>query len=108
MKHESGAAFRRALEDLLKSINLKDNVPLVRSRKMVAFDRFLAHLTALDPDSWLLKGGFALQLRIGNRVRTTKDIDLLVFAEAPQVVSFLRKVSKLALAAFGRSDPLFQ
>ncbi len=97
MKYASGSAFRRALEDRLRSINLKGDVPLVRLRKMVAFDRFLARLTAVQPGSWLLKGGFALQLRIGNRARTTKDIDLLVFAEAPQVVDLLRAASQMDL-----------
>jgi hypothetical protein len=44
----------------------------------VAFDRFLARLAAANPDIWVLKGGYALQLRIGERARTTKDIDLLM------------------------------
>jgi hypothetical protein len=49
-------------------------------RKMVAFDRFLARLVADAPDRWILKGGLALQLRLGERARTTKDVDLLLTA----------------------------
>jgi len=43
---------------------------------MVAFDRFLARLGKGEPEAWIAKGGFALQLRLGDRARTTKDIDL--------------------------------
>ncbi len=78
MKYKSGAAFRRALEDRLRAQGLSSGVPLVRLRKMVAFDRFLARLVADQPNDWVLKGGLALQLRLGPRARTTKDIDLLL------------------------------
>jgi hypothetical protein len=43
---------------------------------MVAFDRFLARLATKEPEAWIVKGGFALQLRLGERARTTKDIDV--------------------------------
>lgn len=43
---------------------------------MVAFDRFLARLAKKEPEAWIVKGGFALQLRLGARARTTKDIDV--------------------------------
>jgi hypothetical protein len=80
MKYTSGAAFRRALEDRLRQRSLQTGVPLVRLRKMVAFDRFLARLIQSSPDGWVLKGGLALQLRLEERARTTKDIDLLDLA----------------------------
>lgn len=47
MKYESGAAFRRALEDRLRTMNLETGIPLVRLRKMVAFDRFLARISVM-------------------------------------------------------------
>jgi hypothetical protein len=78
MTYTSGTAFRRALEDRLRTQSLQSGVPLVRLRKLVAFDRFLARLTHGRPDAWVVKGGFALQLRLGNRARTTKDIDVLL------------------------------
>ena len=78
MTYSSGAAFRRALEDRLRVQSLQTGVPLVRLRKLVVFDRFLARLTHDQPDSWVVKGGFALQLRLGDRARTTKDIDVLL------------------------------
>ena len=78
MRYESGAAFRRALEDRLRTHSLSSGVPLVRLRKVVAFDRFLARIVAEEPDRWILKGGLALQFRLGTRARTTKDLDLLL------------------------------
>ena len=78
MRYRSGASFRRALEDRLRAQGLQAGTPLVRLRKMVAFDRFLARLIHDQPHAWVLKGGFALQLRLGDKARTTKDIDLLL------------------------------
>src|SRR5437879_7609475 len=43
---------------------------------MVAFERFWARVAKKQPDAWIVKGGFALQLRLGERARTTKDIDV--------------------------------
>jgi len=78
MTYSTGASFRRALEDRLRMQSLQTGVPLVRLRKLVVFDRFLVRLTQDQPDAWVVKGGFALQLRLGNRARTTKDIDILL------------------------------
>ncbi len=78
MKYKDGSAFRRALEDRLRNRSLTTGEPLMRLRKMVAFDRMLARLIVASPELWVLKGGYALQLRIGARARTTKDVDLLL------------------------------
>lgn len=82
MTYAGGAAFRRALEDRLRTQSLQTGVPLVRLRKLVVFDRFLARLMHDQPDGWVVKGGFALQLRLGDRARTTKDIDVLLITPA--------------------------
>lgn len=79
MRYETGAAFRRALEDRLRAKSLSDGIPLIRLRKMVAFERFLARLVHDQPESWILKGGLALQWRLGSRARTTQDIDVLLW-----------------------------
>lgn len=97
MTYPSGGAFRRALEQRLTAKAVATGLPLVRLRKMVAFDRFLARLMSAQPDAWALKGGLALQLRLGGRSRTTKDIDLLSYALADQVLSLLRAAASLDL-----------
>ncbi len=76
MRYETAAAFRRALEDRLKERSRRDGALLARLRKQVAFDRLLARLLRVAPDQWALKGGFALQLRMADRARTTRDVDL--------------------------------
>jgi hypothetical protein len=44
----------------------------------VAFERLLARLFAGDDPPWLLKGGYALELRLQDRARSTLDLDLSV------------------------------
>ena len=76
MRYASAAAFRRALETRLLTLSRDDGVSLVRLRKSVAFDRLLARLFAVAPDRWVLKGGLAIDYRLGKKARTTMDIDL--------------------------------
>lgn len=78
-RYTTTAAFRRALEDRLQDIAGKESVDLQRLRRQVAFDRFLARLFhATQPGAlpWVLKGGYAMELRI-KTARTTKDISNL-------------------------------
>jgi hypothetical protein len=77
-KYATAAAFRRALEDKLQDIAGKEGVDLQRLRRQVAFDRLLARLSQAGQPRvppWVLKGGYAMELRI-KAARTTKDIDL--------------------------------
>lgn len=97
MKYQSGGAFRRALETRLREQSLASGLPLIRLRKMVSFDRLLARLNDSQPDQWILKGGLALQLRLGDRARTTKDIDLLFLKEHHMILNQLREAVALNL-----------
>ena len=97
MRYESGAAFRRALEVRLRTMSLETGIPLVRLRKMIAFDRFLSRLFLHGPDQWVVKGGFALQLRLGASARTTKDIDLLVLGGVQEIYPHLREAGAINL-----------
>lgn len=97
MKYSSAAAFRRALEDRLRQLSLQSGVPLVRMRKMIAFDRFLVRLFQAQPDQWVVKGGLALQLRVGERARTTKDIGLLMLDQHRGIYPRLREAGAVVL-----------
>ncbi|MFV2045030.1 MAG: nucleotidyl transferase AbiEii/AbiGii toxin family protein [Anaerolineales bacterium] len=97
MKYKSGSAFRRALEDHLRAQSRSGRLPLFRLRKLVVFDRLLARLNATSPDSWVLKGGFALQLHFGVRSRTTKDIDLLLRRSVSPAWDMLRQAGATEL-----------
>ncbi|MFN8224419.1 MAG: nucleotidyl transferase AbiEii/AbiGii toxin family protein [Gaiellales bacterium] len=76
MKYRDAAAFRQALEKRLKAQAGGDVARLARDRKRVAFDRLLARLDAVARSRWVLKGGFALDLRLSERARATRDIDI--------------------------------
>ncbi|GAA1190325.1 nucleotidyl transferase AbiEii/AbiGii toxin family protein [Prauserella alba] len=76
MRYPTGPAFRRALEDRLKARADGDGARIARDRKRVVFDRFLARLVEVAAGEWVLKGGFALDLRLEDQARSTKDIDL--------------------------------
>jgi predicted nucleotidyltransferase component of viral defense system len=75
MRYASATAFRTALETRLNAART-DAVGVSRLRKRVVFERLLARLYEVAPGAWVLKGGFALELRLGAHARTTKDIDL--------------------------------
>ncbi len=77
MMYNDGAAFSRALETRLLAQSRQSGLALFRLRKLIAFDRLLARLATEQPGAWLLKGGVAMQLRLGSLARTTKNIDLL-------------------------------
>jgi predicted nucleotidyltransferase component of viral defense system len=75
-RYGTAAAFRAALEDRLNATARAGGRPVGRARKLVAFSRLLARLERTAPDRWVLKGGFALELRLAGHARTTRDIDL--------------------------------
>jgi hypothetical protein len=104
MKYRSGGAFRRALEDRLRAQSLESGMALVRLRKMVAFDRLVARLMLAQPDAWVLKGGFALQLRLGDRARTTKDIDVLLQTPHQDVHQLLARAASLDVGDWFRFE----
>lgn len=95
MQYRSPAAFRAALEARLKDEQTTE-AGLSRLRKRVAFERLLARLVAVAPDAWVLKGGFALELSLGNRARSTRDVDDWRLASA-DVAALLREATDLEL-----------
>jgi hypothetical protein len=75
--YATAGAFRRALEERLKRASLTDQIDPNRLRRQVSFDRLLARLFREDSAPWVLKGGYALELRF-KAARSTVDIDLTV------------------------------
>jgi hypothetical protein len=72
--YDTVAAFETALKHKLTA-RVGSGRTYADLRKHVAFDRLLARLEAVAPDDWLLKGGVALEYRLGH-ARATKDVDL--------------------------------
>ena len=76
MKYDTSEAFRAALDQRIRNEATTTGLPVMRLRKRVAFERFLARLGVAESGNWVLKGALALELRLGVRTRATKDIDL--------------------------------
>jgi hypothetical protein len=75
--YTTAGAFRRSLEERLKKMSVAEQVDPNRLRRQVSFDRLLARLFREEPPPWVLKGGYALELRF-KAARSTVDIDLTV------------------------------
>lgn len=73
--YASATAFRQALEMRLHALAEREGTDLQRYRRQVAFDRLLCRLFQDQRCPWVLKGGYAMELRLSES-RTTRDIDL--------------------------------
>ena len=76
MRYQTDTAFRTALEERLRQRAEQDGEPILRLRKRIVFERCMVRLQQNESSPWILKGGFALELRLGNTARMTKDLDL--------------------------------
>src|SRR5215210_3719367 len=76
MAYESPAAVRQALETRLGNRSRDTGVDLERLRRRAAFERLLVRLELGTPHRWVVKGGMALEIRLGDRARSTRDLDL--------------------------------
>src|SRR5437899_3205312 len=50
--------------------------PRPRPPDRAAFERLLVRLELGMPHRWVVKGGMALEIRLGDRARSTRDLDL--------------------------------
>jgi hypothetical protein len=76
MTYATAQALRQALEQRLRDRSAATGTALDRLRRRVAFERIVARLQATEPGLWVLKGGMALEVRLLDEARVTKDIDL--------------------------------
>lgn len=74
-RFKTSADFRKSLESRLKTMATEKGENLQRLRRKVAFDRLLARLFSSEEQSFFLKGGYAMEVRL-KTARATKDIDL--------------------------------
>lgn len=84
----SAAAFKAALEAHLRKLAGERNTPLSTLQLKLVIERLLARLFHAPNPPWLLKGGFAMDLRFRPRARTTKDVDLSLAFGAGDSVEF--------------------
>jgi hypothetical protein len=74
----SAAAFKASLESHLRKRAAEQKTPLSTVQLKLVIERLLARLFHASDPPWLLKGGFAMDLRFRPRARTTKDLDLSI------------------------------
>lgn len=95
---KSPAATDRAITD-----RAKDRFPpreIARRQREVAYRRLLARLFADGDESWVVKGGVALLLRLDPN-RTSNDIDLAYVAEAGEHAVALQALEAAAARDLG-------
>jgi hypothetical protein len=93
----SAAAFKTSLETRMRDRAKASGLPLQTLQLKFVIERLLARLFHAADAPWLLKGGFAMDLRYRPRARTTKDVDLSVSLASAGVATDLR--DKLQAAA---------
>src|SRR5215831_395422 len=77
--YATAQAFRAALEDRINRLARERGVDHRRLRNQVTFEQFLARLFFEQTHpAWLLKGGFAFELRLGGKARATLDLDIAI------------------------------
>lgn len=96
MKYTTASAFSQALTQAIARLSRETRQSIPRIRRKIAFDRILARLTAVAPEGWLLKGGVALEYRLGNAARATTDMDLSV-QNGEAIKSLLRQITEKEL-----------
>ncbi len=76
MTYDTPQALRMALEQRLLTQSQESGIALDRLRRRVVFQRIVTRLQRAEPGLWVLKGGMALEVRLGDNARLTKDVDL--------------------------------
>lgn len=76
MTYRTAQALRSALENRLLAQSTEAGISLDRLRRRVIFERVIARFQAAEPGQWVLKGGMALEVRLRDDARLTKDVDL--------------------------------
>ena len=81
--YADAAAFRQALDARIRTLAAERGAPIQGLQLKVAIERLLARLFHGEDRRWLLKGGYAMELRFRPRARATRDVDLAMRSGAP-------------------------
>ena len=98
-RYKIAAALRQAITDRLKKIAKTEGIRVNRLFRHLAFDRFLARLFHTEKHCWVLKGGYAMELRMRHS-RETKDIDLAMLEMTSNMHAILTEAAALDLGDF--------
>lgn len=76
MSYDTPQALRTALEARIRNESAATRLSPDRLRRRVVFQRIVTRLQRAEPGRWVLKGGMAMEVRLRNAARLTKDLDL--------------------------------
>jgi hypothetical protein len=76
MRYATAHALRTALEQRLNSSSRATGISHDRLRRRVVFERVVARLQAAERGRWIVKGGMALEVRLRDKARLTRDLDV--------------------------------
>jgi predicted nucleotidyltransferase component of viral defense system len=74
-RYASPAAFRAAVEARLRARARRLGVEAYVLRRQAALERLLARISKTSPGRWAVKGGLALEVRLGEHARPSLDLD---------------------------------
>lgn len=75
-EYATAAGFRAAVEAKLRDRARHVGVAAYVVRRQAALERLMVRLTTVAPNRWALKGGLALETRLGDRARVSLDLDV--------------------------------
>ena len=102
MRYRTATAFRDALEHRLNAQATARQNAVNVLRKQVAIDRFLSRLTGAAPSRWIVKGAYAIDLRLGACGHATRDVDLARRDDAAAALRDMRDASAVDVCDFFR------
>ncbi|MCY4369647.1 MAG: hypothetical protein OXF41_09585 [bacterium] len=76
MPYSTPAALRAALDQRLRNQSQESGISVERLRRRVMHERIVVRLDLAEPGTWVVKGGLALDVRLGSRARASMDLDL--------------------------------
>ena len=96
-------AFKAAFEERLRTKARANGLNFQRLQALFAMGRFVARLQYLHHGKILIKGGYAMEIRLQNaevRARTTRDLDITCQLPADRGLELLRQVGEVELQDF--------
>jgi hypothetical protein len=74
-EYATPAGFRAAVDAILRQRARDRGVPAYVVRRQAGLERLALRLMTVAPGRWALKGGFALETRLGEHARVSVDLD---------------------------------
>ncbi|WP_437971466.1 nucleotidyl transferase AbiEii/AbiGii toxin family protein [Sorangium sp. So ce260] len=97
--YQTADQFRQALEQRIRTEAQRGGVLVARLRQIVVFERFTARLVSAFGTRAVLKGGFALELRL-HGARATRDVDLRISGDPGALLAELQTAGRMDLGDF--------